>query len=150
MTFTITTLAGGQALVEGTDSRGTTNSIVVCTDQYDYIVNHDAVHKAQEEFDRAAEEFYAPLAAAADALQAAHTPEEDPLTYMVLHEGVSAVEGVKEDRMILDHDSQILRLIHNGLDHRLLWVKDELVITAYTGEDETPAEAEAGTQNAPF
>ena len=129
MSFNIKNLAGDRALIEGTDILGYTGRIVVCSHEWNELKRlrkHETAHAA---FDAAVEDFYADLAAAAAQLEASHKANElDPLFYEVIEEGAEAVEGKKEQRLVLSKDSVILKLIESGNTDRLIWVGDDLEI----------------------
>lgn len=131
MRFTRTPLTGNQVLIEGTDVRGTMDSQVVDSSQWEEIKQHSNFHQAIAKVDEAIETMLAPIQKAVDeANAAAQRPAPDPLLYFVEQE---EVEGVVPQRPIiarLNSDSVILRAIESGAEDRLLWVNHELVLTA--------------------
>jgi len=128
MTFTVTRLIGNRALVRGDDVTGNTGETVLDTTQWDEITQHKAVDAATAEFDKAVEEFFAPLTKAAEAVGKKLERPTDAIDYVVLHEGTEAVAGTPAHVVRLTHDSKVLRLIEGGNDQRLVWVMDHLEI----------------------
>lgn len=128
--FTITPLADGRYLVEGTDRRDVSGVTTVDGTQWDDIKRRKDVQGAHADFDKAFEAFYAPLVEAAEKLGKAHVVEVDPLSYVVESEAVEATRGQAEQLTKLSRDSIILRAIETGQDDRLVWVNDDLVVTA--------------------
>lgn len=140
MTFNITRLSGGQALVQGRDQFGIENKIVVDSTEWDDIKKHKQYHAATEEFDGKVNEFFADLLEAAATVQRVldGNNEADPLDFVVFDEGVEAVAGVEPEVKRLSKDSKILRLIEEGHSDRLIWVHDDLVITEYVAPVTVP------------
>ena len=128
--LTTTELSGDRVLVEGVDHRGNEGQQVLDATQWNSIKTHDEVHEAQEAFDAAVEEFFAPLTEAADAFEAAREERNapDPASYVVIHEAVEGVEARPEFVVPLTQDSIILRLIEEGQADRLIWVNDVLEV----------------------
>ena len=139
MKFSITKLVSSRAFVEGTDRFGTAGSTVVNTEQWDEVKAHDEFHTSVEAYDAAVEEFFAPLLAATDAVEAKRSkPVSDPISHVVLHEGTEAVEGEAPTIIKLGRDAIILRLIEEGQTDRLIWVDGDLEVLAAVdtaGED---------------
>ena len=139
MTFSITKLVSSRALVQGTDQFGTSGSTVVNTTQWDEVKAHDEFHTSVEAYDAAVEEFFAPLLAATDAVEAKlNRPVDDPISHVVLHEGSEAVEGEAPTIIKLGRDAIILRLIEEDQTDRLIWVDGDLEVLAAidtAGED---------------
>lgn len=128
--FTITRLMGERAQVSGTDVAGNSGRTVVSTAQWDELNANTAFDKAKEAFDEAVENFFKPLTDAAEKLETAMSRPEDSIGYVVLHEGVSGTQAQDEVIVKLTRDSIVLRLIEEGDTDRLLWVGDDLEITA--------------------
>lgn len=141
MTFTVTRLAGSEALVSGTDKFNVSGQTVVSTAQWDDIKNHKLYHSATEDFDAKVKEFFSDILDAAAEVQAVldgSTKAQDPTEFVVFSEGTEGVEAVEPEVKRLSKDSQILRLIEEGNSDRLLWVHDELVITEYIPDTPLP------------
>lgn len=133
--FTTTRLTGHRVLVEGTDIRGNEGTTVLDSQQWDDLAAHSQYHQDVDAFDAAVEEFFAPLTTAAEALEAKRQQAEDPLTYVVMSEGVDGQEARAEVRVRLSNDSILLRLLEAGDTDRLIWVNDTLeVLEAATQE----------------
>ena len=145
MTFTTTELAGDRVLVQGTDFQGTSNKTVLDSTEFNAIARkreHDALH---EEFDKSVEAFYAPITAAAEALENAHKPVIDPLFFVVEREATETQLGSSEVIRHLKHDTVVLRLIEqDAATARLVWVGEDLEILAAAPAPATttPVEAE--------
>lgn len=135
-TFNTTRLVNSRTVVRGTDKFGAVGETTIDSSQWDEIVAHDEFHQATADFDAAVTEFFAPLNAAADAVQRKLTMPKDPLSYVVLHEGIEGVQAQDAEVVELSRDSMILRLIENNAFHRLVWVGDELEILEDDGSDE--------------
>lgn len=129
--FTTTALAGDRVLVQGTDFQGTTNKTVLSSREFNDIVrerDHLALH---EEFDASVKAFYAPITAAAEALEKAHEVVIDPLFFIVEQEGTDGVASKSEVIRHLQHDTVVLRLIEQDpATTRLVWVGEDLEILA--------------------
>lgn len=136
--FITTRLSGGRALIEGTDFKGVTNSVVVDTAQWDEVTGHTAFSQATADFDAAVEKFFAPLEAAADKLKSALERPTDATSYVVLQEGQDAQPAVAQHIVKLNRDSILLRIVEQGDFDRLMWVKDQLEVL------EVPAPATTG------
>lgn len=150
--FTITRLAGVSALVEGTDVRGNDGQMIVSTAEWDEITRRDAHSKAHQDFDAKVEKFFAPLLEAADKLRDTHKISTDPLLYIVEQEASEGRAPQQEVLRNLSRDSVILRAIETGHSDRLIWVGDELVLTAAPAASADTAEDtddEAPEQPAP-
>lgn len=128
MSFTTTRLIGSRVLVRGTDVTGTDGEAVLDTTQWDELNQHKAVDAATAEFDKAVEEFFAPLTKAAEAVGKKLERPTDELDYLVIHEGTDAVAGVPAHVVQLSHDSKVLRLLEQGNSERLVWVMGHLEI----------------------
>lgn len=150
MTFNITKLTGQRVLVSGQDILGTDGRTVLDSQQWDEINAHSKFLDASDQFDAEVEAFFAPINEAADKLAAAQVgPAEDPLAFVVLHEGEEGVDAKPEVRIKLTHDSVVLRILESSDTSRLLWVGDTLEVTeapvqvrtpsSYAGADEATA-----------
>lgn len=149
--FTQTALSGDRVLVKGTDILGTQGQQVLDASEWNYIQRHATAHQAQDAFDAATREFFAPLTEAAKALEQALTPEQDELFTYVLHEAVEGVEGREADVVALSHDSAVLRLLSQSAQpSRLIWVNDQLEITAAPAFPTSPMVAPAQDDNQTF
>ena len=136
--FTTVQLTGERVLVKGEDRFGTTGETVLDGSTWAEVKRHQAFHSAQDSFEAAVEEFFAPLQEAGDKLNAAlSTPKVDPDTYVVLVEGEEGTPGRQQEVIKLDQDSVVLRLIERGDFDRLVWVMDRLEVMTV---EEVPAE----------
>jgi hypothetical protein len=142
MTWTTQRLVNSRTVVAGTDGNGVSNSTVLYSGQWDEIARHQAQHQAEDLFGNTVEEFFAPLLEAAEKFEATKAVADDPLTYVVLHEGTEGVVNKPADVVHLHQDSQILRLIENNETSRLVWVGDDLEILAVDPTAGTPMTAE--------
>lgn len=131
-TFKHTKLAGGQYLVEGTDSTDVVGSAVVFGGEYDELKGDDAFAKAEEQFEADIKKFLAPITEAAEKLSAAKEAQDMPLSeeFYVVTEAVEGVAAQAKQIRTLARDTVILRLIDAGKFDRLRWVNGGLVITA--------------------
>lgn len=131
MSFSTTQLLNGEYLVEGTDSRGNEGVTVIDGTLWDNIKRHQQFHDAQTALDASFGEFYAPLEAAIDEVEATLTEEPDPLTTWTFNEGRVGVDAQDSEVVDLDFGAFVLRAIEEGHEHRLLWATPErLIITA--------------------
>lgn len=127
--FTTRKLTNDRVFVSGTDSFGTSGSTVLNATQWHAVTQHIAGDSATEEFNAAVEQFFAPLMEATEKFEAAQAgPADDPLTYVVLHEGTEGREAKQADVVHLGHDSVVLRLLETGNHDRLIWVGDQLEV----------------------
>ena len=127
--FSTIDLTGNRVLVEGTDARGHYGSQVIDASEWLEIKGALKHNEAHEQFDDAVRSFFDPLMQAVDALQADHQPQLDPLSYVVVQEGVDSVQGRDEIAVRLSTDSMILRLLEDDPQTgRLIWVNDVLEI----------------------
>lgn len=127
MTFTVKQLVNHRALVSGTDAAGVTGQQVLDTTQWDSIKAEVAKTKAIEEFDAEVLDFFAPLVAASDKLEATlEAPDEG--VYVVIEEPVEGVEAKPGRRARLNSHSVILQLIAEDDTDRLVWVNGELEV----------------------
>ena len=131
MSFTLTPLAGTQTLVEGTDVRGNFGQMVVDNSQWESIKRRTEHVSAVAEVDAAIEAFLAPIQEAVDKANAKlAAPKLDAMLYVVEREGTEHVAGQSEIVTRLSTDSVILRAIEEGKTDRLIWLNDQLVLTA--------------------
>lgn len=147
-TFNTTELTQNRVLVEGTDRFGVNDRKVLDATEYNELFAADQHSAALEAFDAAVEEFYAPLVAAVEAFEAAHTAADDDLFELVVQEEIAPTAGQPERRVRLGRDTVILRLLEQGEADRLIWIKGELEITANgvtTPAPEAPATEDQGS-----
>ena len=145
--FKTTRLANHRVLVDGTDAFGYTGRTVLYSTQWDGIQAKINQTTAEDLFNKAVEEFYAPLIEKIDAIVAADEKSiVDDVYTLVVGEAVEAVDAVAPTVYRLSQDSAILRILQDGDVDRLVWVGDKLEIIAE--QDETPAEAEASVDAA--
>ena len=146
MTFTVTRLANSQAIVQGTDHLGNSGRLLLSTYSYDAWKAAHAHDTAKEEFDSAVEDFFAPLMAAAEKLEAARNKPApiDPMFTVVSGEKVEGVEEVVQTVEHLDLSTAILRAILDLQDtSRLVWVTDNnLAFTEFVPPAEPEPEVE--------
>lgn len=142
--FTATALAGDRFLVEGTDFRGTTGQTVVDGRQWVELNRRNDQDRALSEFDSAVEEFFAPLTEAIDQLKSVHKVDTDPLLYVVEQEAQAGREEREERLIHLDHGAVILRAIETGHEDRLIWVGENLELTAAPAPAAAEPEPAAG------
>lgn len=129
--FKRTNLVGERVLVSGTDVNGFLGSVVLDARQWNELNGHGEFDKAAAAFDQAVDEFFAPITKAAEAVEAAASkPGDDPVTYLVVNEGVAPTKGEERIVALLNHDSQVLRVLDEGQEDRLVWVNDSLEIQA--------------------
>ncbi|QIN93901.1 hypothetical protein HWD16_gp18 [Microbacterium phage Arete] len=128
--FTTTTLTQNRVLVDGTDRFGVTDRKVLDATEYNELFAADQHSAAHEAFDAAVREFYAPLTAAVEEFEAALDSEDEDLFEITVQEGIEPTLGQPEIRRRLGRDTVILRLIDQGEEDRLIWIKGELEITA--------------------
>ena len=129
--FTTTNLTSHRVLIEGPKGQ---HYIADGTQLADVDAYMDA-KDAEAEFNSEAEELFAPLLSAADKVEAALKARRhvrDPYEEKVIFtEGRTTVPAVKEDSVVLTHDSQILVRLRRGDDSQLRWVgKDQIAIVA--------------------
>ena len=150
-TLTITELAGDQVLVSGRDVRGTAGEEILDGSEYFARQRAAATQVAADEMDAEIQAFYAPLAEAADRLKAKLEVVTDPLLYVVEQEEQVGTPAAAKVVRKLGRDEAILRALETGHGDRLIWVKEQLVITAApTSVPATPVEdAEVVTADAP-
>ena len=145
--FKTTRLANHRVLVDGTDVFGYQGRTVLDSTQWDGIQATLKKDTLEDQFNRAVEEFYAPLIEKIDAIVAADEKSiVDDVYTLTVGETVEAVDAVAPAVYRLNQDSAILRLIQDGDVDRLVWVGDKLEIIAEEVETEAPAETEAPTE----
>lgn len=128
MTFTTSNLVNDRVLVQGTDGNGVTNQTVIDGREWAEVKAHQEFNAADADFDKAVNEFFAPLVKAAEAREAVFKQEEDPLSLVILDEGEEGTPARARQVRRLSRDSMILRLIESGQDDRLVWVDSDLEI----------------------
>ena len=128
--FNVTELAGHRALVTGDANQ---QCILDTTerDELRFILENREV---DEIFNEDIEDFFAPLTRAAELHDRRHktiaqrfNQDDDPVFNFVLKAGVEGVEAVEEERVVLSHDSVVLRLIDSGQTDRLVWVGNDTI-----------------------
>ena len=145
--FTTIALANEFFLVKGTDDHYKYGECIIDGGEWLAIKRALGTDTAKEQLDAAVEEFFKPLVEAADAFAAAKAPTMDALSTIVLSEGTTGEPAREREVLVLGQSSQILRAIEEGATNRLLWVGDELVITA--APVEVPAQ-DVNKSNPPF
>ena len=133
--FNVTELAGHRALVTGDANQ----QCILDTTERDELRLMLGNREIDEMFDEGIEDFFAPLTRAAELHDRRHellaqqfNQADDPAFSLVLKEAVEGVEGVEEERVVLSHDSVVLRLIDSGQTDRLVWVgNDRIEIVAH-------------------
>ena len=137
--FNVTELAGHRALVTGDANQ---QCILDTTerDELRFILENREVDQM---FDEDIADFFEPLTQAAElhdlrhkALAKQFEQVDDPAFTFVMKEAVEGVEAVEEERVVLSHDSVVLRLIDSGRTDRLVWVGNDLIeIVAHNPRD---------------
>ena len=129
MTFDLTMLAGGQALITGDKPK---QRCVLDATQWVQIKQHQQLIEAEEVFDATVEEFYKPLTEAAGEYESrlGQIVKADPAFEYVLQPGTEGTEKTSREVYYLDNASAILRMIESGNTDRLIWVNDQILITA--------------------
>ena len=125
MSFTIQTMLGGTALVSGTDIAGNEGKTLVSTTQWEELQQRSNFSSATADYDKAVEEFFAPLVEAGEKLKdiAAGTVQ-DAAEYVVISEGTEGVKAEAKQIVQLSKDSMILRFIEEGKTDRLVWIDE--------------------------
>lgn len=139
-TFNIRLLAGERALITGTDDAGDKHKTIVSTMDFNARKQRNTVVLAQEEFDKAVEEFYAPIIAAAEAVNKKVEPVRDPAFFEVVQEETMGVAPKQEIVHRLPHDTVILNLIEAGKTDRLIWIDDTIEVLEYVAPTTTEVE----------
>jgi hypothetical protein len=138
--FTTRQLTGDRVLVQGTDVDGTNGKTILDSTQWTELAARTDVKRAQEDFDAAVEEFFAPLMEAAEAANKSMEKPTDSAAFVVLDEGQVGQASRPAQVVSLTRDSIILRLIEEGNTDRLIWVGDELeVLEVLAGTHQSPA-----------
>ena len=129
MTFDLTMLAGDRALVTGSKKA---QRCVLDASQWIQIKQHQARIEAEEVFDATVEEFYKPLTEAAGEYESrlGQIMKADPAFDYVLQPGAEGTEKTSRKVYYLNNASAILRMIESGDTSRLIWVGDQILITA--------------------
>ena len=129
MTFNLTMLAGDQALVTGSKKA---QRCVLDASQWIQLKQHKARMEAEEVFDATVEEFYKPLTEAAGEYESrlGQIMKADPAFEYVIQPGAEGTEKTSREVYYLDDASAILRMIESGDTDRLIWVNDQILITA--------------------
>lgn len=129
MTFDLTMLAGGKALVTGSKPE---QHCVLDASQWIQIKQHQARIEAEEVFDATVEEFYKPLTEAAGEYESrlGQIMKADPAFEYVIQPGAEGTEKTSREVYYLDDASAILRMIESGDTSRLIWAGDQILITA--------------------
>lgn len=122
--FTVQNMLGSQALITGTDSRGSEGSCIVSTQQWDEIQQDAKYSTAKADFDATIEAIFAPVVEAAEKLKEAEVQRYDEAEYVVLSEEVEGVEAKPAEIVPLTIDSIILRLIDEDDTDRLVWITE--------------------------
>ena len=133
--FNVTELAGHRALVTGDANQ----QCILDTTERDELRFLIENREVDEMFEENIEDFFAPLTRAAELHDLRHktlaqqfNQADDPAFSLVLKEAVEGVEAVEEERVVLSHDSVVLRLIDSGRTDRLVWVgNDRIEIVAH-------------------
>ena len=128
--FNVTELAGHRALVTGDANQ----QCILDTTERDELRLMLENREVDEMFEENIEDFFAPLTRAAElhdlqhkALAKQFEQTDDPAFNFVMKAGVEGVEAVEEERVILSHDSVVLRLIDSGQTDRLVWVGNDTI-----------------------
>ena len=133
--FNVVELAGHRALVTGDGNQ----QCILDTTERDELRLLIENREVDQMFDEAVDDFFEPLTRAAELHDLRHellaqqfNQADDPAFSLVLKEAVEGVEGVEEERVVLSHDSVVLRLIDSGQTDRLVWVgNDHIEIVAH-------------------
>lgn len=125
MTLSVTPLITGGYLVKGTDGEGNKGSTILNSERWDMVL-HLRNHKvAEETFDQAVEEFFAPLTAAVDEAKALLAGPTSDYGTVTIGENV---EGSHAKDIELDEDGILLRILHEGNQNVLFWVGDDKLV----------------------
>lgn len=125
MTFITTDLIDGGVLVEGTDCKGVDGTTVLRSELWTLVKARRTQKVAQSEFDEEVEQFFKPLTDAAKKFEQ-HIDDDDD-TVVVLTEGVERHYGVPVEKVRLDSDGVVLKILEEGDHDRLRWVGGHLV-----------------------
>lgn len=121
--FNATRLAGHRLLVTG---KGKQQAILDST-QWDHFKMADEATAQIDAYDKAVDDFFAPLVEALDAIEETAKPQLDPAFYIQVSAGTEAVEAEPPVIVVLDIDSAIARLIEIGETDRLVWVGNDRI-----------------------
>lgn len=121
--FNATRLAGHRLLVTGNVKQST----VLDTTEWDHFKMADEATAQVDAYDKAVDDFFAPLVEALDAIEETAKPQLDPAFYIQVSAGTEAVEAEPPVIVMLDHDSAIARLIELGDTDRLVWVGNDTI-----------------------
>ena len=124
--FQTTKLAGHRVLV--TDGVAGGNSAILDSTQWDHYNLDKKGAEAEAMYDAAVKEFYAPLIAATEAVEATFAPKIDSAFYIVEAEATEGVMAVPAQLVELTYESAILRMIDSGDTGRLIWVNGSIEI----------------------
>lgn len=151
MTFNTINLTGNRVLVRGTDLTGATGEATLDASQWNELNARDDVSRAQQAFDDAVHEFFAPLTKAAEQAKRSLEVPEDSVSYVVLDEGSEGQARRPKQVVKLTRDSIVLRLIEEGNTDRLIWVNGELEVTeaSVAPTPSAPAAADQGDEAYP-
>ena len=128
MSFNYTHLANDRMLVEGDDPN--TQATILFAHQWYDLKRRQIFQDASDTYNAEVVAFYAPLTEAADRVIEAQKTEEDEAYSILLSEAVEHTCGADEERVYLNDDSAIARLVELGQHDRLRWVGNTIVITA--------------------
>ena len=128
--FNTQRLAGQRVLVTGSEPE---QQQILYSDEWDDVKHLLAHRVADDAFNSAVEEFFAPLVEAATAAEQellATLPAVDDAFTVVISEGTEAVEGEDPQIITLSRETAILRMIEEGKTDRLIWVGSSIEILA--------------------
>ena len=128
MSFKYTHLANDRMLVEGDDP--STQAAILFAHQWYELKRKQSFQAASDSYNAEVAAFYAPLTEAAERVIEAQRIEEDDAYSIVLSEAVEHTCGANEERVYLNAESAIARLVELGQHDRLRWVGGNIVITA--------------------
>lgn len=123
--FTITPLLGGGTLVEGTDVTGKSGRTILISEKWNAVKTVRAHIAASEAFDEVVTEFFKPLTDAAEAAQAIAHPVTNDWSVVTISEGT---EFEPAEKVRLDMDGTILRLLEEGQHDLLRWVGEDTLV----------------------
>ena len=130
-TFNTLALTNNRVMVTGKDEQGHHKTILDGGGWAD-LQRNEAILKAQDNFDRALADFYAPLNEALSNLETDTRVVRDPMSYITVTEGTEGTDSKDAVEIRLDKDTQILRMLHTpGQEKRLIWVDDSIEILAF-------------------
>ena len=129
--FTTIKLAGHRTLVEGFDNMGTAHQTILNSEEFDEIEEYFEQEQADEVFNQAVAEFFAPLTEAAEQHRDQVAQGIDPAFLLIVEEGQTGQAARDQVVIALGLDTVILRMLASGDTSRLLWVGDEIEVLAY-------------------